>query len=199
VNASRSLTNNRKTPFMNKTLLAIAVSLFLCSATTRAQDATPPSNPSPDVFTLGFGFGLDYGGLGVNATVYPQKNIGLFGGVGYALAGTGYNAGIKLRLLPDHGASKVRPFMEAMYGYNAAIAVSGNSQYNKLFYGPSVGAGLDIGSTLKGKANFCLAILVPIRSPDANNYINMLRNSYGVSFNKLAPIAFSLGCRIVLG
>jgi hypothetical protein len=205
VNPSRSLTNNRKTPFMNKALLAIAVSLILFSATTRAQDATPPSNPQPsnpppDVFTFGFGFGLDYGGLGVNATVYPQKNIGLFGSVGYALAGTGYNAGIKLRLLPNHGASKVRPFVEAMYGYNAAIAVAGNSQYNKLFYGPSVGAGLDIGSTLKGKANFCFAILVPIRSPDVNNYIDNLRNNYGVSFNNnLLPIAFSLGFRIVLG
>ncbi len=36
-----------------------------------------------DVVAIGLGVGLDYGGIGVNLTVYPQKNIGLFAGIGY--------------------------------------------------------------------------------------------------------------------
>jgi len=145
------------------------------------------------------GFGLDYGGLGINATVYPQKNIGIFGSVGYALAGAGYNVGVKLRLLPDHGYSKVRPFLEGMYGYNAAVVVSNATQYNKLYYGPSMGFGVDIGSLDKGKANFCAAILIPFRSQDVNNYINELQNNYGISFGALSPVTFSLGFKIVIG
>ena len=192
---------------MNQALFPIAVALLLCAATTRAQDHQPheasPRDLSPDLFTdninIGFGFGFDYGGLGANLTVYPQKNIGLFVGGGYALAGFGYNAGIKLRLLPNNGASKVRPFLEGMYGYNAAIVVTNNTQYNKLFYGPSVGAGLDIGRLEKNKGYLSLAILVPIRSPDANNYIDDLRNNNGVSFaNNLLPIAFSIGYKVAI-
>jgi hypothetical protein len=195
---------------MNKALFPIAVAL-LCAATTRAQDqlyeASPhqasPHETSPgpfaDNFNIGFGYGLDYGGIGGNLTVYPQKNIGLFVGGGYALAGFGYNAGIKLRLLPNHGTSKVRPYLEGMYGYNAAIVVVNNTQYNRLFYGPSVGAGLDIGSLAKNKGYLSIAILVPIRSPDANNYIDDLRTNYGVSFaNNLLPIAFSIGYRVAI-
>jgi hypothetical protein len=194
---------------MNKSLFPIAVAFLLCATTTRAQDHQPheasPQNLSPhepDVFTeklnIGFGFGEDYGGFGANLTVYPQKNIGLFVGGGYAVAGFGYNAGIKLRALPNHGRSIVRPFLEAMYGYNAAVAVANAQEYNKLFYGPSIGAGLDIGRLVKNKGYLSLAILIPIRSPDVDNYINELQNNYGVSFNNnLLPITFSIGYKFV--
>jgi hypothetical protein len=199
--------NHRKTPFMNKALFPIAVALLLCAATTRAQDHQPhetsPHEASSDPFTdnvnIGFGFGQDYGGFGGNVTVYPQKNIGLFVSGGYALAGFGYNAGIKLRALPNNGRSIVRPFLEAMYGYNAAVAVANDQQYNKLFYGPTVGAGLDIGRLAKNKGYLSLAILVPIRSPDVDNYINGLQTNYDVSFNNnLLPITFSIGYKFVL-
>lgn len=72
---------------MNKALFPIAVALLLCAATTRAQEASP--RPFADNFNIGG-----------NLTVYPKKNIDLFVGGGYALAGFAYNAGIKLRLLP---------------------------------------------------------------------------------------------------
>lgn len=186
---------------MNKTLFPILILLLVCISATHAQK--PPSYQRPDATTdivdLGLGFGLDYGGFGFNATVYPQKNIGIFGGVGYALAGAGYNVGVKLRLLPDHGYSKVRPFLEGMYGYNAAIVVTNDPQYNKIYYGPSMGVGVDIGSLNKGKANFCMAIVIPFRSPDVNNYINGLQNNYGISFGNLSPVTFSLGFKIVIG
>lgn len=186
---------------MNKHLCALALAILFSTLLARSQ-STPPEKSrteNSDVVNFGFGFGQDYGGLGGNITAYPQQNIGLFAGFGYAIAGFGYNAGIKLRLLPGGGRSKVRPFIEAMYGYNAAVAVTNYSNYNKMFYGPTVGAGLDIGSFVQGRGHFSVAILVPIRSPDVDNYINELNTNYGVNFNNnLLPVTFSIGYKFVL-
>ena len=147
---------------------------------------------------MGIGYGQDYGGLGVNLTVYPQENVGFFGGFGYALAGFGYNAGIKLRLLPNQGKSMFRPFVEGMYGYNAAIVITNATQYNKLFYGPTVGAGVDAGSLRARHGYFSMAILVPIRNPDAQNYIDGLQ-AMGVDFHtNLLPISVSFGYKWIV-
>ncbi|GGB18212.1 hypothetical protein [Puia dinghuensis] len=184
---------------MNKTLLTVLLLPFLSITISHAQSRNAVPDLSPDKVTLGIGGGQDYGGLGLNLTVYPQKNIGLFAAGGYALAGFGYNVGVKLRLLPNEGVSKVRPFLAAMYGYNAAIAVSDASQYNKLFYGPTVGGGLDIGSLFMHKGYISLAIWVPIRGDDVDNYINNLKTNYGVAFNNhLLPISFSVGYKFIL-
>jgi hypothetical protein len=184
---------------MNKVSLLIAC--FVCSLTistsmAQGHQEDHSSGRSPDVFTMGFGFGLDYGGFGLNATVYPQENIGLFVGGGFALAGFGYNAGLKLRLLPKKRSSTVSPFLLGMYGYNAAIFITNDTRYNKLFYGPSFGAGVDIGSRNRGYLS--LALLVPVRSSDVNDYMDQLRAN-GVTFNNnLIPIAFSLGYKFVI-
>jgi hypothetical protein len=153
----------------------------------------------PDIVNFGPGLGFDYGGIGVNLMVYPQKNIGIFLGGGYAIAGFGYNAGIKLRLSPDR-ASVVNPFFTAMYGYNAAVAISGSSQFDKLFYGPTLGAGIDLRSKKTfSKGYLSLAIMVPIRNSDAQNYIDLLKNQYGASFtSNLIPIGFSVGYKFIL-
>jgi len=61
------------------------------------------------------------------------------------------------------------------------------------------GAGLDIGSFVQGRGHFSLAILVPIRNADADNYIDDLKTNYGVNFNNnLLPITFSIGYKFVL-
>jgi len=184
---------------MNKHLCSLALAILFSTLFARAQSPEKSPTQISDVVNVGFGFGQDYGGFGGNITVYPQQNVGLFAGFGYAIAGFGYNAGIKLRLLPGNGRSKVRPFLEAMYGYNAAVAVSNYSTYNKMFYGPTVGAGLDIGSFVQGRGHFSLAILVPIRNADVDNYMDALKTNYGVNFNNnLLPITFSIGYKFVL-
>jgi hypothetical protein len=153
----------------------------------------------PDVVNIGPGFGFDYGGIGANLMVYPQKNIGIFFGGGYAIAGFGYNTGIKLRLSPDGGKS-VTPFLTAMYGYNAAVAISGSPEYNKLFYGPTFGLGIDIRSRKPSSLGYLsIALMVPIRNADAQNYIDFLKTQYGASFtNDLIPIGFSIGYKFIL-
>ena len=171
--------------------------LFLClslsfTIISHAQE-------SYDKLNLGIGFGADFGGIGGNLTVYPQKNLGLFFGGGYAFAGFGYNAGLKYRFLPSKPSSQFTPYILAMYGYNAAVHVSNASQYDKMFYGPTIGVGCDLGSHVVGKGAFSIALLIPIRSSEPNDYIDHLRSDYGIEFkNKLIPIGFSFGYKFNL-
>ena len=176
--------------------------LILCLTTglfSTAQDNTATSIRQPDRVNLGPGFGFDYGGLGFNLTVYPQKNVGVFFGAGYAFAGVGYNNGIKYRFAPEK-PKVVIPFLMAMYGYNAAVAVSDNPQYNKLFYGPTLGAGIDIRSKNPASIGiFSIALMVPIRNSEAQNYIDLLKTQDGATFsNSLLPIGISIGYKAIL-
>lgn len=181
------------------------ICLFLLACTVfssiqlRAQEATSDERKT-DIGTLGIGLGLDHGGIGGNFLVYPQRNIGLFAGVGYAIAGIGFNAGVKFRILPKKSTPSVTPYAICMYGYNTAIYIANAQQYNKLFYGPSIGVGIDIRSRRPTAAGYwSFAILVPFRGSDVQNYINTLQNSDGVTFtNTLLPIGFSIGYKIIL-
>jgi hypothetical protein len=171
--------------------------LFGAVTASFAQKTSEP-NPEFDKGALGLGLGFDYGGIGINYTVYPQKNIGLFGGVGYAIAGVGYNFGARFQVTP---VRQFTPFAMIMYGYNAAIQVkdaNGPGQNsNKLFYGPTAGVGFDLGWHRAGKGYLSIALTIPFRSPDVNNYINELSAS-GVTFaNKPSPVGFSIGYKIV--
>jgi hypothetical protein len=177
---------------------SILVVLFLCLATAlHAQGTYDPETSDYDKGALGLGLGFDYGGIGINYTAYPAANIGIFGSVGYAIAGAGYNFGVKFRTNPK----KVTPFIMFMYGYNAAIAVSGNNtgtNLNKIFYGPTAGIGIDLKSR-SGRGYWSFALTIPIRNQDANNYMDELTRDYGITFgNRLSPVGFSVGYRFIL-
>src|SRR5215467_12201607 len=119
---------------MKKSLLVMFCFCVLLSYSTLAQNRQNDEERIPDVVSLGLGLGFDYGGIGANVTVYPTKNIGLFFGGGYVIAGFSYNAGLRYRFISKK-PSVVDPFFMAMYGYNAAVAVSDNKDLNKVFYG----------------------------------------------------------------
>nr|WP_321412703.1 hypothetical protein [uncultured Carboxylicivirga sp.] len=151
-----------------------------------------------DPVSLGLGFGQDYGGLGANFLVYPQDNIGFFFGGGYAIAGFGYNVGAKIRFF-----SKTNPrtnfFITGMYGYNAAIKVQNASEFDKLFYGPTIGFGLDTGKRSYRNGYWSFALLIPFRSSAVQDYFDDLEDNHGVQFeNELLPISFSIGYRFRL-
>lgn len=179
---------------MRKIILFIF--LLLIGSVYRSQAQKMEREPGAyDMFSMGIGAGFDYGGFGFNITGYPQKNIGLFAGAGYAIAGIGFNGGVKYRMIPGKLFS---PYVVGMYGYNAAVAVTNSPNYNKIFYGPSAGAGFDLYSR-SGRGYFSLAILIPFRSPEVNNYINELKNLYGVTFsNNLWPVGISIGYKFIL-
>jgi hypothetical protein len=163
-----------------------------------AQDSVP-APVQYDKIAVGLGIGQDYGGFGVNLTYYPLKSIGLFGGLGYTLVGFGYNAGMKLRLLSNKPKAKVTPYILAMYGYNAAIKVSGAEEYDKLFYGPTFGLGIDFKSYPRSKIYYSFAILLPVRGSDVDAYMDDLKTNHNVEFkNDLFPVTFSLGLKYIL-
>ena len=146
-----------------------------------------------DKVSIGVGVGIDYGGYGANLLVYPQKNIGFFVGAGYAFAGIGTNVGIKIRHIKT--TSKIRPYLTAMHGYNTAIAVSNSKSYSRLFYGTTIGFGIDTRPRLDLNRHFSFGLLLPIRSTNIDEYLNTLK-SQGVTFKKsLYPFAISIGYR----
>ncbi len=183
---------------MKKYLIFVVV-LALTVSVIYAQDTTVNQAGVTEKTSIGFGLGLDYGGIGGNFSVNPSKNFGIFAGAGYALAGVGYNFGIKIRLQKDKSSARLTPFLMVMYGYNTALKISNATQFNKFFYGPSFGFGMDYKSKPDSKDYWSFSLIVPIRNSDYGNYVEDLHNNYGVEMkNGLSPIAFSVGYRFIL-
>ncbi len=177
--------------------------ILLMTAHLNAQSKNqqkPFQASSPvDQLAIGVGAGLDYGGFGGNLTFYPIKGLGLFGGVGYALAGVGFNTGVKYRYIPKKPDARVRPFALAMYGYNAAVAVLNASHHNKLFYGPTLGAGIDLLGQAQKRGYWSFGVFVPIRKPEVKEYIEDLENNFGADFtNSLFPVTVSIGYKFII-
>ncbi len=144
--------------------------------------------------SMGLGFGQDYGGLGGNFTYYPIKNLGVFGGGGWAMAGFGYNVGLKLRFSTDLENARSYGYLLGMYGYNATISITNQTGYNKIFYGPSAGIGINSRINTSSRISISIAVIYPFRSFEVDDYINDLKNNHGVIFkNNLLPVTFSIG------
>lgn len=118
---------------------------------------------------LGIGLGMDFGGIGLRGSAYLGENVDLFGGVGYALAGVGYNVGFIFGFTPKE---RVHPTLSAMFGTNAGLLSETNPSQNEMFLGPSFGAGIKI----RGKGNpmnyFHLQVVFAVLSEDFYNKVN---------------------------
>ncbi len=156
-----------------KALLAL---LLLVPAAAAAQDdyALPRQEPKTDVrgWNIGPGIGIDQGGLGVQVQCRPVPRLLVFASGGYALAGFGWNFGVGGRLLPY---AKWCPYLTAMYGYNAAIVIQGAADRNGIYYGPSIGIGVE-DHRRRNYANFWrFGIVVPFRSAAYRAALDALR------------------------
>jgi hypothetical protein len=151
----------------------------------RTQTEESVSTP----FNAGVGIGLSYGGLGGRLSYFPQKNVGLFGAVGFNFHKAGYNVGLIGRILPD---KKVCPHVMAMYGYNAVFVVVGADEFNRTFYGPTIGGGMELRMGRNGNyMNF--ELLIPIRSAECREYQDFLLNNPTIEMSELLPVAISVG------
>jgi len=187
---------------MKKNILYLMLCFLFIAIQLNAQenDATPVKT---DVISIGLGFGQDYGGSGAHMIFYPQRNMGIFGGLGYKLGGLGYNVGLKLRLVSKKPTAKVNPYAIVMYGYNAALSVgdifSDLHEYDKVFYGPTVGIGIDMKFHPGSKFYYSFGMNIPIRGSQVDDYINDLRTNYSLDVsNDLLPVTFSIGFKYIL-
>jgi hypothetical protein len=88
-------------------LTALSFIWIASIAHAQQKESTVEKPKNHKAFYLGAGFGFDHGGLGLKATFEPIKHLGLFGGVGYNLAGIAGNGGLIFNMLP---ASKVTTY-----------------------------------------------------------------------------------------
>lgn len=176
------------------TLLTFAVSLALGGAALAQDKLMKSQKLKPEAefkkVYFGIGLGLDYGGLGCKVEYLPIKYVGVFGGVGYNFAGIGLNAGASFKALPD---CKITPTVIGMYGYNSVIVVSGASQYNKTYYGPTAGIGGELKVGRKSNKLYA-AILYPFRNEKFDNDYEALKVNPAVNITQdKSPVTFSIG------
>lgn len=126
-----------------------------------------PLTPEWSYFDLGLGFGLDYGGvLGVKGTFSPIPYVGVFVAGGWEMIDLGWNIGCIGRFVPGDHKHLARPYVKVMYGVNSATKVQGMSSYNKIFYGFTAGAGIELRFGKRRNSGINLDLNVPFRSPD---------------------------------
>ena len=164
----------------------------------KVQVKSIPRTPERRWGDAGIGLGLDYGGLvGVKGTFYPIKYMGIFASVGWEIVGVGWNAGILGRLLPADGTRGARPYLKVMYGANAVTKVSGMSGYDKIFYGFTIGVGLETRFGRKRASGLNLDLNVPLRTPDYFEQVNNMKNNPKITMNNSTiPITISIGYNV---
>ncbi len=159
----------------------VAISLLSLPAVVSAQR----DDPLAGMVFFGPGVGIDHGGIGMRLDVHTTRFVGVFGGVGYALAGIGWNAGLHLRMLPGKRAC---PYLTGMYGYNTAVkilAAPGVHSRQELYYGISTGAGVEFWNATRSRY-FHLGLIIPFRSLD-------VERDYPEISKELFPVLVSLG------
>ena len=148
---------------------------------------------------FGIGFGLDYGFLGGNLTIWPIRNFGIFGAVGFIpMEGPAlvYNLGVKFNFLSSKlqivsNKKVIVPGIELMYGINTLVKAYDKPELNALFPGLTIGFNTEYRYR---KSYFSLGILFPIMSSETQNYID----NYGIIITKSGiGIKISIGIGLI--
>lgn len=122
--------------------ILIFISLFVFSQQSTTPEMAPKRKTIGYKADIGFGFGLDYGGIfGMKLSLNPIHHLTVFASGGYLPAGIGWNLGAACNLYSNNGEKSIQPYIKAMYGVNASSYVKGIPEYIKLFYGATIGIG----------------------------------------------------------
>lgn len=172
--------------------LSLAV-LFIINKTI-AQEYTIQEPKS----SIGIGRGLDYGGFGFNITGFLDKSLSPFFCIGYNQLSPGLNGGLKYRFGNLSNPHKVSVFALAMYGYNGVLNIEGNDmfyhdKYQKTFYGPTFGIGLDTRGSSYSKGYWSFEFLIPIRPSDFQSTIDAYQNQGAKFITKPNQFSLSIG------
>ncbi|GAB6011128.1 hypothetical protein [Viscerimonas tarda] len=170
------------------------VMLFVAGSISAQTGTTtpPPVLPDDPIVYVGFGAGLDYGGLGAKIEYFPIKYLSVFGGLGFNMALVGWNVGLGCLPLPN---KKVSPKLTAMYGYNGVLARGEgilDSNVEKISRGITVGMGISI-RVGRGGNRLDMSLLVPFRSSEFMDKYHEWENNSSMKVSQLLPVAFSIG------
>jgi len=183
--------------------IVFLIGCLLFSQMMNAQEKEDAGNrDSSTRIYAGFGMGLDYGGVGINAIYSLKNHTGFFVGGGFNFVSTAWSAGIKVALTPFDSNGVVIPYIIGMYGYNAVIKqATGGSIFSKLeektFYGASFGAGIDIGSRKNKNWYLSISVIAPIRSGEFRDKLEYYKKQ-GYKFNpeNPYPVLLSVGYHV---
>jgi len=141
--------------------------------------------------TLGLGIGLPYGAIGLRVGTNVTDGLNLFGGLGYQIAGVGYNVGL-LKDFPSTGRAQF--YLTGMYGTNAAIKIVNLAEYNNVYTGPTFGFGVKLNSLMKEGDYWDFGLLVPIRSSDYKADETRIKNDPRIEvFQAAWPVLIVIG------
>lgn len=155
----------------------------------KAKPSIPEFHRNIDI---GFGLGMDYGGImGAKLEFVPINRLGIFAGVGIRLTGLGWQTGVNGYFIRKTNKKGFRPYAKAMFGTNASIYIIDYDKYNKSYLGPTFGVGMQIrfGSSKKhgidGDLNF------PIRSQEFKDDWELVKNDPMVEVSS-DPLPFNI-------
>ena len=170
-------------PTMKPSLLLLVFVWHGVGAQDYVQPERPPAANSAE-WNLGLGLGIDYGFMGVQLQSRPAPPLVLFAGGGYAMAGFGYNVGAQGRILPQ---AKWCPFVSVMYGYNAVIVVKGAEEYDQIYYGPSLGFGVEDHRRDNPDNFWRFQVIVPFRPQEFQDDLDALKKNPMIDIRSEPP------------
>lgn len=169
-------------PILLAVMLIISFGLF-------GQEIHKSSRKSQTSF--GLGLGLPYGAFGARLASNLANHTALFGGLGYHIAGVGYNFGLLVSIPSE---SQTEFYLTAMYGTNGAIKVQGLDEYDNVFTGPSFGLGVKVNSNRIEGNYWDFGLLLPITSSEFDEQETLVRNDPRVSgFTAASPVLIVIG------
>lgn len=173
--------------------LIFSFCLLAIASNTSAQNLSSQKG----ITSLGAGVGLPYGGvIGLKLNHNLEDNFSAFGGIGYNLLGIGFNGGLTYTI-PSFKSSEL--YFTGMYGYNALIDIEGVPEYQKVYYGASVGTGLKFNSLRFEGRYWDVGILVPLKNAAYRNDIEEIENNPFITIDsKPWPVQFYFGYHIPL-
>lgn len=173
-------------------LIILLTSVMIVQAQHIEETQNEFYNEKP--FYIGFGLGMDYGGIGGKFEYMFADFTGLFLGVGSNFNGIGINGGVMIK--PLH-RKQVTPYLLGMYGYTGTVKIEGASQFNMTDYGISTGGGIEI-KTMNLNI-WQIGIVVPFRSQEFRDHYQFLKDHPEISLdNELFPIQISIGFKILI-
>ena len=179
-----------------KLFLTMLIPMSLLSTLVQAQTADNQNIAAREIVSIGTGFGFDYCGLGVGATVYPQKYIGVFANAGVFYAGPSYVVGLKGRYITN---SLVDPYLTVNYGYSGGVAVADEDNHidsgkSKIFRKMNIGFGADFHFT--NRLGLSVGFTTNRAEREIEEYMEELeQRGYDFGNSIVFPIGFSVGIK----